>query len=107
MQAMFSVVSIRPQKKVKLFSVPVLFLSLYSRFFFISNVHRLALCPKFIAMEPTQRAQTVFDLGNCFRCLGRNHSSHGCRRTDAICGMKGCNQRHHTLLHGADRVARK
>jgi hypothetical protein len=68
--------------------------------------HRLALCPKFIAMEPTKRAQTVFDLGNCFRCLGRNHSSHECRKTDAICGMKGCNQRHHTLLHGADRVAK-
>jgi hypothetical protein len=67
----------------------------------------LALCPKLIAMEPTKRAQTVFDLGNCFRCLGRNHSSHECRKTDAICGMKGCNQRHHTLLHGADRVAKK
>jgi hypothetical protein len=46
--------------------------------------HRLALCQKFIAMEPTLRAPTVFDLGNCFRCLGRNHSSHECRKNDAM-----------------------
>ncbi|KAK4028066.1 hypothetical protein OUZ56_017244 [Daphnia magna] len=59
--------------------------------------HRLALCPKLIAMEPTLRAQTVFDLGNCFRCLSRNHSSHECRKADAICGIQRCN--HHTSPH--------
>lgn len=69
--------------------------------------HRLALCPKFVAMEPTQRAQVVFDIGNCFRCLGRNHSSNECRKTDVTCGMRGCNQHHHILLHGANRVAKK
>jgi hypothetical protein len=69
--------------------------------------HRLALCPKFISMEPTQRAQAVYDLKNCFRCLGRNHNSNECRKTDATCGVANCGQHHHTLLHGADRVARK
>jgi hypothetical protein len=63
--------------------------------------NRLAPCPRFIAMDPNQRANAVYDLKNCFRCLGRNHNSNECRKADAMCGVLSCSQQHHKLLHGA------
>lgn len=67
--------------------------------------HRLTWCPKFIGMTPTERAQTVYDLRNCFRCLGRKHNSKECKKVDQKCGVGSCNGKHHTLLHGADTIA--
>jgi hypothetical protein len=67
--------------------------------------HRLALCPKFISMTPTQRAQEIYDLRNCFRCLGRNHNSSECKKVDQTCGVGSCTGKHHNLLHGAEPVA--
>ena len=67
--------------------------------------HRLTWCPKFIGLTPTERAQTIYDLRNCFRCLGRKHNSKECKKVDQKCGVASCNGKHHTLLHGADTIA--
>lgn len=67
--------------------------------------HRLTWCPTFISLTPTERAQKIYDLRNCFRCLGRKHNSKECKKEDQKCGVTGCNGKHHTLLHGAAPVA--
>lgn len=67
--------------------------------------HRLEDCHKFMAMSPTQRAQTIWDLRNCFRCLGRNHHSNECKKVELLCTVGDCRGKHHTLLHGAESVA--
>lgn len=35
--------------------------------------HSLDRCEKFLALSVDDRAKAVYDLENCFRCLGRNH----------------------------------
>lgn len=66
--------------------------------------HSLSACQKFASMTPTKRAQAVWELRNCFRCLGRNHHSNECKKIDTVCSVNGCSGKHHTLLHGADSV---
>ncbi len=65
--------------------------------------HGLPTCPKFLAMAPNERAQEAYDLKNCFRCLGRNHFTRECTFRALTC--RECSKPHHTLLHGADKVA--
>lgn len=67
--------------------------------------HNLPACAKFTALTPTERAQTIWDLRNCFRCLGRNHHSNDCKKVELFCAIPGCSRQHHTLLHGSDLVA--
>lgn len=67
--------------------------------------HKLEGCQKFMAMSPTQRAQTIWDIRNCFRCLGRNHHSNACKKIELVCTVGSCKGKHHTLLHGAESVA--
>lgn len=67
--------------------------------------HKLEDCRKFMSMPATQRAQTIWDMKNCFRCLGRNHHSNVCKKTDLVCTITGCTGKHNTLLHGAEPVA--
>ncbi len=67
--------------------------------------HKLEECQKFLGMSPTQRAQVIWDLRNCFRCLGRNHHSNVCKKVELTCGVGSCKGKHHTLLHGAESVA--
>ena len=38
----------------------------------------------------------------CFRCLSGKHFGKDCRRVKE-CGMDGCKQTHHKLLHGTSR----
>ncbi|KZR95818.1 Uncharacterized protein APZ42_010195, partial [Daphnia magna] len=49
------------------------------------------------------RAKAVFDLDNCFRCLGHNHLCRECKKS---LRCKVCNNAsHNTLIHGASRAA--
>lgn len=61
--------------------------------------HPIARCNEFVALTPTGRARAVKDLGNCFRCLGRNHRTRDCKKTNIVCACKGP---HHPMLCGAE-----
>ncbi|KAI9558380.1 hypothetical protein GHT06_015153 [Daphnia sinensis] len=53
-----------------------------------------------------QRAQMVWDLENCFRCLGRNHLSRDCKKENLRCTVPNCNSSaHHTMIHDAARIS--
>jgi hypothetical protein len=65
--------------------------------------HPLVFCQEFIDLSPTQRAEAVATMDNCFRCLGRNHYSADCKKPTK-CTVTDCAQWHHPLLHGSGRV---
>ncbi|XP_045036464.1 uncharacterized protein LOC123477110 [Daphnia magna] len=52
---------------------------------------------------PSERALVAKEKGVCFNCLGGKHRSVDCRSKPA-CESSGCRARHHSLLHGAERV---
>ena len=67
--------------------------------------HALERCTQFLEMTADARAKAVWDMENCFRCLGRNHKALQCKKT-LRCAEGGCNsENHHTLIHGAARAA--
>lgn len=61
--------------------------------------HGLTQCSKFEG-PVNERVKIVYGLGNCLRCLGRQHVSRDCLRKDLVC--KECGQKHHTLVHGGN-----
>lgn len=68
--------------------------------------HALERCTRFIEMTVDQRAQTVWDLENCFRCLGRNHLCRDCKKENIRCTVPNCNSSaHHTTIHDAARIS--
>jgi hypothetical protein len=65
--------------------------------------HALEHCTQFLGMSVDDKAKAVYDLDNCFRCLGRNHL---CRECKKALRCEICNSAsHHTLIHGASRAA--
>ncbi|XP_075153236.1 uncharacterized protein LOC142226880 [Haematobia irritans] len=60
--------------------------------------HALSSCPRFREKTPSQRYETVERRGYCRNCLARSHLTPDC---PSITGCRQCDQRHHTLLHGA------
>lgn len=67
--------------------------------------HALESCDKFITMTVDARAKMVWDLDNCFRCLGRHHLSRDCKKNLRCAEMNCGSSAHHTLIHGAARAA--
>ncbi|XP_032798618.2 uncharacterized protein LOC116935425 [Daphnia magna] len=68
--------------------------------------HALDRCTRFIEMTVDQRAQIVWDLENCFRCLGRNHLCRDCKKENLRCTVPNCNSSaHHTMIHDAARIS--
>ncbi|XP_057377943.1 uncharacterized protein LOC130699905 [Daphnia carinata] len=67
------------------------------------EAHRLSSCAEFRRMSPNDRALVVKEKGICFNCLGGKHRSTDCRSKPA-CESSGCRARHHSLVHGAERV---
>ncbi|XP_055590106.1 uncharacterized protein LOC129742256 [Uranotaenia lowii] len=57
--------------------------------------HYLLFCPRFKALSPTERLQTIRQLGSCTNCLRTGHGTEPCGAGKC----KRCNQSHHTLLH--------
>ncbi|XP_057377921.1 uncharacterized protein LOC130699839 [Daphnia carinata] len=67
------------------------------------EAHRLSSCAEFRRKSPNDRALLAKEKGVCFNCLGGKHRSADCRSKPA-CESSGCRARHHSLLHGAERV---
>ncbi|XP_045023331.1 uncharacterized protein LOC123467496 [Daphnia magna] len=64
--------------------------------------HRLEACVIFRKMLPSQRAAFCGQNNHCFKCLRPGHYGRSCGNTDITCNA--CPGKHHTLIHGADRV---
>ena len=66
--------------------------------------HRLTGCKRFLNMNPTKRAETVYLDGRCLKCLvSRGHVSKDCpKRVSIRCTVDDCvSRRRHTLLHNS------
>ncbi|XP_045026337.1 uncharacterized protein LOC123470277 [Daphnia magna] len=61
------------------------------------------VCAELRRKTPSERALVAKEKGVCFNCLGGKHRSVDCRSKPA-CESSGCRARHHSLLHGAERV---
>ena len=62
--------------------------------------HGVWECPKFIKeLTVNQRWSLAKEKQLCFRCLGGSHFGKYCKR-EKECGVDGCKQIHHKLLHG-------
>jgi hypothetical protein len=69
--------------------------------------HRLAKCPVFVNLSPTQRAEKIFYEGRCLSCMGSGHLRTECK-TEVKCYVVGCvKQNHCTLLHGSEFIPPK
>ena len=63
--------------------------------------HQLFHCPTFKAKTADGRLQTVYQLNLCRNCLRANNRANNCPSI-SNCREQGCEQRHNTLLHGAN-----
>ncbi|XP_058978016.1 uncharacterized protein LOC109613382 [Musca domestica] len=63
--------------------------------------HALSACERFRRQTPFQRYETVERRGYCRNCLARSHLAPDC---PSLTGCRRCNDRHHTLLHGASQL---
>ncbi|XP_058977340.1 uncharacterized protein LOC131802024 [Musca domestica] len=63
--------------------------------------HALSACERFRHQTPFQRYETVERRGYCRNCLARSHLAPDC---PSLTGCRRCNNRHHTLLHGASQL---
>ena len=65
--------------------------------------HPIWKCKVFKGMKHRKKWERAKKLGLCYCCLGKGHLSDSCtwRRE---CGIDGCKERHHWLLH-EDKVA--
>ena len=66
--------------------------------------HCLAHCVKFAGASGKERGEMVLRGGNCLICLHHEHDTDSCFGKDqqkTICGMGGCQKRHHPFLHSA------
>jgi hypothetical protein len=68
------------------------------RCWFCNEQHRNAKCPTLTPLSPIQRLKLVIDRRLCKNCLGSNsHIALNCRNSP--CGINGCLEKHHSLLH--------
>eukprot|EP00117_Sycon_ciliatum_P043340 scpid21658/ scgid31394/ len=60
--------------------------------------HHTWSCDIFKSESPSRRWETAKKKGLCYRCLGTGHRGTSCTR-NRKCGVSGCSQTHHQLLH--------
>ncbi|KRY93126.1 hypothetical protein T4D_14673 [Trichinella pseudospiralis] len=65
---------------------------------FCIGEHSAEDCGKFLQADLSRRRDMVRAKEVCFRCLGTGHWAKGCRE-GRPCGVDGCRQQHHKLLH--------
>ncbi|KRY06664.1 hypothetical protein T12_11394, partial [Trichinella patagoniensis] len=65
---------------------------------FCSGDHKAEACEKFRQADLPGRRDMARTKELCFRCLETGHMAKGCRE-GRPCGVDGCRQRHHRLLH--------
>ncbi|XP_073843070.1 uncharacterized protein [Musca autumnalis] len=63
--------------------------------------HALSTCRRFLDMSPHQRYETVERRSYCRNCLARSHLAPDCT---SLTSCHKCDNRHHTLLHGAPQI---
>lgn len=63
--------------------------------------HAIRSCRTFQEMSPRQRYEAVERRGYCRNCLARSHLAPDC---PSLTGCRQCDQRHHTMLHGAPQL---
>ena len=66
--------------------------------------HCLAHCIKFAGASGRERGEMVLKGGNCLICLHHEHDTSSCFGKDqmkTICGLGGCQKRHHPFLHSS------
>ena len=68
-----------------------------------SDSHNVTSCDRFLQMTSTLRAMAVRQASYCFGCLRGKHRVAICRNKPK-CEVEACTSKHHTLLHGAERV---
>lgn len=71
---------------------------------FICNIEcsEVANCDKFLCMDLDDRWTNIKELRLCFCCLKPNHQIKSCY-SKQMCGINGCPQKHHELLHNERR----
>ncbi|KRY06836.1 hypothetical protein T12_3079, partial [Trichinella patagoniensis] len=65
---------------------------------FCGGGHKAGECERFQQAYLSGRKDMARIKGVCFRCLETGHMAKGCRE-DRPCGVDGCRQLHHKLLH--------
>ena len=65
------------------------------------GTHHLERCHKFRAQSLQQRRDLVKSKRVCHACLSPGHFVKSCRGA-RICGVEGCQRRHHPLLHSSE-----
>ena len=60
---------------------------------------RIANCKRFLEVSIKDRWAKVKTIKACFCCLKTGHRSQNCFYNNRICGVNGCQKRHHKLLH--------
>nr|XP_034824837.1 uncharacterized protein LOC117982583 [Maniola hyperantus] len=64
--------------------------------------HHLPTCPRLITKDIGDRWKFAREAQVCFQCLRANHRREGCKASR--CGVNGCQQPHHHLLHKNTRA---
>ncbi|KFD66213.1 LOW QUALITY PROTEIN: hypothetical protein M514_10250 [Trichuris suis] len=65
--------------------------------------HLLSVCPEFVNSTPNRGAEIAKNFRRCFACLDGAHNARRCPKRTRY-DVTHCNQRHHRLLHGSQRV---
>ena len=68
--------------------------------FFCEQPHYIQRCDKFKTLSVDERHQWIKERRQCLRCLSTGHSTSTCHRRRP-CGLGGCRELHHRMLHGA------
>ena len=71
---------------------------LYNSCYLCEDKHRVHKCPKYVAMDPSERFEMAKKKRLCYNCLKKDHFTSKCQSKNS-CFTTGCTERHHTSLH--------
>ena len=60
--------------------------------------HKISTCQKILETPVEERSNLIKKYKLCFNCLSPDHMLNKCQ-SKFTCQVKGCNKRHHTILH--------
>lgn len=63
--------------------------------------HKLRFCDQFKGISVDEKLSVIRNHKMCENCLNFKHSAKFCR-LNSCCEIDGCNEKHHTLLHGVN-----
>ena len=65
--------------------------------------HSITTCDRFLELSATDIVKAASEVKICFKCLRGTHRAVVCK-LESQCRVEGCEQKQHTLFHGAERV---